>query len=146
MAKSFPILLSLAALAAPAPLLAQEADVPPLELVDEDDVPLVEKFSDPDFQRQTALMVSTMTEVLLDMPLAPVMDAAGEMAGEDAPKVDPDATLRSLAPGASEIPRQIERNLPRAMEAMGSMTEALEAMKPALKDMAARLQDSLPED
>jgi hypothetical protein len=138
--------LSLAALAAPAPLLAQEADVPPLEPVEGPETDLAEKFADPDYQRQTALMVRTMAEVLLDLPLAPVMEAAGDVAGEDAPDVDPDATLRSLAPGASRVPEEIERNLPRAMQAMGSMADAFEAMKPALRDMAERLKEALPEE
>lgn len=137
--------IAAAALAAPAPLLAQDAELPPLELAEEDEADLAEKFSDPEYQRQTALMVRTMTEVLLDMPLAPLMEAVGEMAGEDTPKVDPDATLRSLAPGASRVPEQVERNLPRAMETIGSMAEALEAMKPALQDMAERMRKSLPE-
>lgn len=141
--------LAAAAFAAPAPVLAQDADLPPLELAEDDEAALTEKFADPEFQRQTALMVRTMTEVLLDMPLAPMMDALGEaganLTGEKPPKVDPDATLRSLAPGASRVPEQIERNLPRAMQTMGSMAEAFEAMKPALRDMAERMRETLPE-
>ena len=64
--------------------------------------------------------------------------------GSDAPEVDPDATLRSMSPHADRVPEEIEKNLPRALDAMGSMAEAMEKMMPALKDMAERMKDVAP--
>ena len=144
--------LAASAAAASAPLLAQdEADAEaPLALEEpgEDFSGMAERFKDPEQQRQMALMLRTMSEVLLDMPLAPLMEAlnevGGEMTGEDAPEVDPDATLRSMAPQAGRVPEEIEKNLPRALDAMGSMAEAMEKMMPALKDMAERMKDVAP--
>ena len=55
---------------------------------------LGEQMHDPERQRDMALMLRAMTEVLLDMPIAPLAEAAAEMAGEDARPIDPDMTLR----------------------------------------------------
>ena len=141
--------LSATALAAPAPLLAQdeaEVDAPlALEQPDSDFSDMAERMQDPEKQREMALMLRTMSEVLLDLPLAPLMNSMSEIAGEDAPKVDPDATLRSVAPEAGRVPEEIEKNLPRALDAMGSMAEAFETMLPELQDMAARLKDTVPQ-
>ncbi|MBX7539534.1 hypothetical protein [Qipengyuania sphaerica] len=144
--------LSAAAIAAPAPLLAQDAEADePLALEDPEKPfsEMAEKMKDPERQRQMALMLRTMSEVLLDMPLAPMMEAMGEMSkdmtGKDMPDVDPDATLRSMSPQAERIPEEIEENLPRALDAMGSMAEAFEKMMPALQEMgevmAERMKD-----
>ena len=133
-----------AAVLAPAPLLAQDAGSDaPLALEDQD-APfsdMAERIQDPEQQRQMALMLRTMSEVLLDMPLAPLMESMREMTGEDAPEVDPDTTLRSMSPQAERIPEEIEKNLPRALDAMGSMAEAMEKMMPALQQMAERMKD-----
>ena len=100
---------------------------------------------DPERQREIALMVQTMTEVLLDMPIAPLAQAAADMAGEKAETIDPNLTLRKMAPDAGEVSKQVGRNLPRALDAMSSMAEGLSAMAPALRDMAERMKDALPE-
>ncbi|MBX7458446.1 hypothetical protein K3152_09330 [Qipengyuania sp. 1NDH17] len=144
--------LAASVVAAPAPLLAQDEaqDEAPLALEEpgDDFSGMAERFKDPEQQRQMALMLRTMSEVLLDMPLAPLMEAlndvGGSVAGEDAPEVDPDATLRSMAPEADRVPEEIEKNLPRALDAMGSMAEAMEKMMPALKDMAERMKEVGP--
>lgn len=141
--------LAATALTAPAPLLAQdeaEVDAPlALEEPDSDFSDMAERMQDPEKQREMALMLRTMSEVLLDLPLAPLMNSMREIAGEEAPKVDPDATLRSVAPAAGRVPEQVEKNLPRALDAMGSMAEAFETMMPALKDMAERMKDAAPQ-
>jgi len=141
--------LAATAVTAPAPLLAQdeaEVDTPLLlEEPDSDFSDMTERMQDPEKQREMALMLRTMSEVLLDLPLAPLMNSMSEIAGEEAPKVDPDATLRSVAPAAGRVPEQIEKNLPRALDAMGSMAEAFETMMPALKDMAERMKDAAPQ-
>ena len=49
---------------------------------------------------------------------------------------DPDATLRKMSPGAGEVSRQIERQLPRAMGAMAGMSGALAGMIPQLREAA----------
>ena len=148
MRKLFLSALAASAVAAPGPLLAQEVaqDEAPLALEEpgDDFSGMAERFKDPEQQRQMALMLRTMSEVLLDMPLAPLMEAMGSVAGEDAPDVEPDATLRSMAPQADRVPEEIEKNLPRALDAMGSMAEVMEKMMPALKDMAERMKDVAP--
>ena len=133
---------AVAALAAPAPLLAQDAQEDAPQDVEAREVPfsaMAERMRDPGYQRDMALMLRTMSEVLLDLPLAPLMEAMGDVAGEEAPEVAPDATLRSMAPEADRVPEEIERKLPRALDAMGSMAEAFGTMLPALEQLAERM-------
>ena len=140
--------LATAAFVAPTSLLAQDASDETIVALEERESPfseMAERMRDPENQRQMALMLRTMSEVLLDMPLAPLMNSVGEIAGEDAPRVDPDATLRSVAPEADRVPEEIEKNLPRALDTMGSMADAFEQMMPALEQMAERLRDAAPQ-
>ena len=140
--------LATAAFVAPASLLAQDASDETIVAMEERESPfseMAERMRDPENQRQMALMLRTMSEVLLDMPLAPLMNSVGEIAGEDAPRVDPDATLRSVAPEADRVPEEIEKNLPRALDTMGSMADAFEQTMPALEQMAERLRDAAPQ-
>lgn len=138
------LILPAAALAVlSAPAAAQDDAVPSAETA-----PLAgmaEQMRDPERQREMAMMVQTMTEVLLDMPIAPLAKAAADMAGEQAEDIDPNMTLRQMAPDAGEVSKQVGKNLPRAMEAMGSMAEGFAAMAPALREMAERMKDALPE-
>ena len=142
-----------AALAVPMSLSAQEVveRVGPDHELDasQDFSDFAERMQDPDTQREFALMARAMGEVLLDLPIAPLVAAAGEVSqdltGKDLPPVDPDATLRKIAPLSSRAPEEIERNLPRALNAMGSMAKALETMAPTLKDMAARMKTMAPQ-
>lgn len=140
--------LATVAFVAPTSLLAQDASDETIVALEERESPfseMAERMRDPEKQRQMALMLRTMSEVLLDMPLAPLMNSVGEIAGEDAPRVDPDATLRSVAPEADRVPEEIEKNLPRALDTMGSMADAFEQMMPALEQMAERLRDAAPQ-
>jgi hypothetical protein len=73
------------------------------------------------------------------MPLAPIVEPMAEIAG-DPGSVDPDLTLRKMRPEASDVPARVARDLPRAMGAMASMADSLEAMRPALREMAERLE------
>lgn len=132
-------------LAAPLPAAAQSADEPAVD----DDQPMAEmteKLADPENQQQMAMMMRAMGEILLDMPVAPMMNAMRDMGGEDMPEVAPDTTLRSVAPEAGRLPEEIERNVPRAMQAMSKMAGAMEVMMPALRDMAQQMKDRLPRD
>lgn len=105
---------------------------------------MAETMSDPANQQQMALMLQAMSEILLDMPLAPMMEAMAEATGEDPGKVDKDATLRSMAPGSSALPSQIAEQTPRMMRAMGGMAKGMEKMAPAMRAMAEKMKDAMP--
>ena len=64
---------------------------------------LGEQMRDPAYQRDMALMLQAMTEVLLDMPVAPLAQAAAEMVGEETRDIDPDLTLRRIPARDPEI-------------------------------------------
>ena len=99
---------------------------------------------DPVRQQAMARAMGAMAEVLLDIPLAPIIGPLAEAAGEDPRRIDPDATLRKISPGAGEVPRQIERQLPRAMGAMAGMSGAFAGLLPQLREAAERIRAALP--
>src|SRR5688572_10567428 len=99
---------------------------------------------DPARQEAMGRALGAMAEVLLDLPLAPIIGPLAEAAGEDPRRVDPDATLRKMSPAAGEVPRQIERQLPRAMGAMAGMSGAFAGLIPQLREAAERMRDALP--
>lgn len=99
---------------------------------------------DPVRQEAMARALGTMAEVILDLPLAPILGPLAEAAGEDPRSVDPDTTLRKVSPGAGEVPRQIERQLPRAMGAMAGMSGAFADLIPQLREVADRLREAMP--
>ena len=140
-------LLSAAALAGAAtlsaPLAAQDYADDYAPVAESGDVAsLAEKLGDPDKQYEMAMMIQTMTEVLLDLPLAPLAEAATEIAGEDPAEVDPNLTLRSMAPRSSDVSEQVGRAVPRAMGAVAGMAKGFEAMLPALREMADRMEEA----
>lgn len=107
---------------------------------------MAQRLADPVFQEQMASTVAVLGEILLDLPVAPLAEAAAQMAGEDPQAVDPDMTLRNLAgPRADDVPQEIARELPRMMGAMAGMAEGLSAMVPALRDLARRVEDQAQE-
>ena len=99
---------------------------------------------DPARQQAMARALGAMAEVLLDLPLAPIVGPLAEAAGEDPRRVDPDATLRKMSPAAGEVPRQIERQLPRAMGAAAGMSGAFAGLIPQLRETAERMREALP--
>lgn len=105
--------------------------------------PLSQRLADPAVQNELATTVAVLGEILLDMPLAPIVEPMAEIAGRDPGSVDPDLTLRKMNPEASDVPARIAQGLPRAMGAMASMAGSLEAMRPALREMAERLEYGL---
>lgn len=142
-------LCAAAALAFPAAASASEpAPLPDFELYDaplyapemEYEEPLSQRLADPVVQNELASTVAVLGEILLDMPLAPIVEPMAEIAGRDPGSVDPDLTLRKMRPEASDVPARVARDLPRAMGAMASMADSLEAMRPALREMAERLE------
>lgn len=145
-----PIVAAAAALAAFAvPATAQEYDATALDepAVDERALEdMADEMRDPARQREMALMLQTMTEVLLDLPIAPLAQAAADMAGEKAEEIDPDLTLRKVAPDAGRVSDGVAVAVPRAMQAMGGLAEGLSEMTPALRDMARRLREALPRE
>jgi hypothetical protein len=106
---------------------------------------LGEQMRDPAYQRDMALMLQAMTEVLLDMPVAPLAQAAAQMADKETRDIDPDLTLRRMVPQADRAGEEVARVVPRAMQAAGSMAEGLAAMTPLLREMAARMRAIAPQ-
>lgn len=106
---------------------------------------MAERMNDPEFQAEMALTMQAMGEILLDMPVGPLLEATAEAAGEEARKIDPDTTLRQMAPGAARVPEAIAEQTPRMMRAMSGMARGLERMRPALRAMARRMAEALPE-
>ena len=110
---------------------------------------LSETLSDPVRQQELAGTLAVLSEVLLDLPLAPLMEplaeAAAEASGEEPEPVDPEMTLRRVAPRAGDLTSEIQDKLPRAMDGMAAMSKGFAAMLPALRQMSARMKDALPE-
>lgn len=129
----------LALVALPAPALAQEAAPAAAPLAE-----FGEQMRDPQQQRETALMAQALAEIALDMPIAPLAQAAAEMAGERAEAFDPDLTLRKLMPGAGQASEALGRNLPQAMAAAGAMAETAAEMAPQLRALAGRMRALMP--
>lgn len=102
---------------------------------------MAEKLSNPETQKALAQSVRVIGEILLDMPLAPLANAAAQMAGEEAANVDPDTTLRKIGgPEASQVPAQLEEHLPQVMGTAAVMAEGLGTMLPMLRQMAEQMQ------
>ena len=119
-----------------APALASETD--------RDLDQMARVLGDPARQEALAQAMGAMAEVLLDVPLAPIIGPLAEAAGEDPRRIDRDATLRKISPGAGAVPRQIERQLPRAMGAMAGMSGAFAGLIPQLRDIAERMREAMP--
>jgi hypothetical protein len=137
--------IAASALIAAAPLPALAQDLEPEEGVEESAARISEKLSDPVTQERMSQSLAVMSEVLLDLPLAPFLRSVAEMAGEDPADVDPDLTLRQMSPDAERVPAEIADKLPRMMGAMAGMAEGFGAMMPALRDMAARMEQAIEE-
>lgn len=102
---------------------------------------VAKQMRDPQMQGAMAAAVRAMGEAMLDMKVAPLLDAAETVKDPYRPRrVDPDARLRDYAGrDADDVPEKLSRRLPAMMGAMGGMAEAAEAMTPALKDMAKQM-------
>ena len=139
------LIISLAALATASlatPSLAQDAVGDTVQGYEDESTGLsgmVEAMDDPDRQREVGMMLQTVTEILFDIPLAPLAEATAEMAGEEPAKIDPNLTLRSIAPGSSAVPEQVGTQVPRAMGAIAGMAQALETMMPRLRELGAQI-------
>lgn len=136
-------------LAAAAPSFAQDIYLHEPPLADESLDRMGDVLSDPVRQQELATSLAVVTEILLDLPLAPILDplaqAAGQATGEPVRRIDPDTTLRRIAPDAGRVSTEIQDKLPSTMQGIGAMSGAVSRMMPALRDMAAQLRAAIPE-
>ena len=137
---------ALALTAVSAPLAAQSADYDDVEVAGDSEEALRafgDRLSDPDYQRDTAMMVSTLSEVLLDLPLAPILSPLAEAVDPDAEPLDPQMTLRRMAPEAGIVSEELEERLPQAMNGIAALSEGLAASLPAMRETLGRLSEAL---
>lgn len=107
---------------------------------------LAQTLGDPVHQQELTRSIQTLSDVLLDLPLAPIARPLAEAAGSDPRSVDPDLTLRRLSPRASAVPGAIGRELPRAMDSMARMSDAMARLAPALQSALQQFEDAMPRD
>jgi hypothetical protein len=125
---------ALGVLAASTPALAQEDEA----------ARLGEAMRDPAAQQATAAAAAAMSEALLNIRVAPLLDAIRTAEGAPPGTVDPNLSLRDYAgPGAERVPEEVSRRLPAMMGAMGNMTGALESMLPQLRETARMMRDQV---
>jgi hypothetical protein len=139
----FPVAaVAVLALLAPLPAAAQDAPDPALN-------ELSDRLSDPVEQQKLAAMVGALGEVLMQLPVGQLAEAmersAPEAMGDAVPKIAPDATLRDLAgrDGAQKMQAEISDKVPMMMGMMAGLVEGLDAMRPALRDMAKTMNGQL---
>lgn len=111
---------------------------------DEGIADMAARMGDPARQRETALMLQTMAEIVLDLPIAPLAEAIGQAAGRAPGSIDPDLTLRRALPGSSDLPERIAEAVPRAMGTAGGIAAGVERMLPAFEQMAEEIERALP--
>jgi hypothetical protein len=134
--RTFAAVAALVALFAPLPALAQDR-------TEEDAARIADTLRDPVLQESVAAGMAAASEALLDVPLAPLARAVAEASGENPDDVDPDLTLRRVSPEAQDVPTEIHDKLPRVMGAMAGMAGGVSAMIPALREMAARMEEAV---
>lgn len=122
-----------------APVSARAADDP-------DSSPrIAERLSDPLLQDTLASSIAIMGRVLMDMNVAPMMRAMAQATGDDPDYVDPDTTVGDIAgPDARYAPEEMAERVPEVMGTMAGMAEGMEAMVPAMRDMAEQIRRSIP--
>lgn len=120
---------------APVPALAQDSEVAAQQ---ERIGALSDTLRDPATQAQVADTLGALSQVLLNLKVAPFAEAMAQATGEPAPDIDPDAQVRDLAPEAEQLPEAIDRELPRAMDRMAGMGDAMQTLLPVLRDMATQ--------
>ena len=128
---------ALLVLGAPSAALAQDGPS------DEAFAEMSEKLADPEFQEQAAMMGQVLVQTLLEMPVGPMAEAINRATDGKGPDIDPNAKVKDLAPNAGALPAQMADKLPMAMNAMSSMSEGMQAMLPALRDMAERMRGAM---
>jgi hypothetical protein len=110
----------------------------------------VEQLNDPQLQTTIAAAMASLSEAMMGMKMAPfakAMEGMARAAGDkdDAPAIDPDATLGDMVgPEAREMPRQMASQVPQMMGAMAGMAGAMEAMLPQFEELGKRMKRQLP--
>lgn len=134
------IAIPLAALLAPAPVLARDESSAPGKAAE-----IAERLNDPLTQYVVAGMISAASKALLDIPVAPVVEAVEQASGRRVGHLPRDARLGDLAGADRERLRErIVSDVPRAMTAMGALASAAGEMAPALERAARSVRESLP--
>ena len=135
-----PTLLAAAAIALlPVPALAEPAEGKISSAASE--------LADPVRQEQLAAMAGAVMETMLEMPAAPLLRAAAQVAGEDPEEVESDTRLRDLAgPEAAYAPREVAEKLPQMMGAMAALAVAFEDMLPQMRVIGEDIADDFPAD
>lgn len=133
--------LPLAAMLAPTAAMARDGGTAPGKAAE-----IAERLNDPLTQYVVAGMISAASKALLDIPVAPVIDAVEQASGRRVGNVPRDARLGDLA-GADEerLRERIVSDVPRAMAAMGALASAAGEMAPALERAARSVRESLPQ-
>ncbi|PLK26885.1 hypothetical protein [Novosphingobium sp. TH158] len=109
-----------------------------------DDPRIAEKLSDPMLQAQVSSMVALISEMVMDMKVGPLARAMGEWGDKSMRDIPDDARLRDLAgPEMRDMPRQVAREMPRAMNSMGRAAGALEEMLPEFDRMADQMRRAI---
>ena len=104
---------------------------------------LAERLSDPEFQAQAAGLAQILVGTLLDLEVGPMAEAIDKATGGRGPDIDPDARLRDIAPDAEDLPEEVGERVPEAMAAMGSMADGMQAMIPAIRDLAEQMRGAV---
>lgn len=149
--------LTMAALSiAATPAAAQEAadaDAPARQLPPAEE--FAEQLRDPQLQATVTATVAILGEVMLDMPVGPLVqamdhavDRMAEETGTDAPErtdISPGATLRDMiGPGGDRMTTELAERVPQAMDAAAGMSGAVARIIPVLQDMAEKMKRALP--
>ena len=96
-------------------------------------------------QDEIAATVSVLSEILLDLPLAPLIEPLAEATADvaDLPRrpVDPDLTLRRMSPRAGEVAQRMSRDLPRTMDRVADASDGIAALIPALRDAFRQIEE-----
>jgi len=121
--------------AVPAPALAQNGRA----------AEVAERLNDPMTQYAVAGMLSAMSKAVLDMKVAPFLDAMEGMGGKSGPDLGPDATVADLGGiDPAQVREEMVERVPQMMSAMGAMAGALQEMLPQFKAMAEKMKDAVP--
>ena len=138
-----PMTAALAAFAAPA-MAQDEAPLDDGAATERAMGEMADKLADPAIQAQASVMAQALLGAMLDLKVGPLAEAMNEAIDGKGPDIDPDARVRDLAPDADAIPGELAERLPQAMQSMSAMTDGMQAMLPALREMAERMKTAMP--
>jgi hypothetical protein len=125
---------------APLPAVARDEPAPSGNAAE-----ISEKLNDPMTQYAVAGMLSAMSKALLEISVAPVVDAVETASGRRVGNLPRDARVADLTgTDQSRVREQIVEHVPRAMAAMGALARAAQAMTPELERMARTMRQSMP--